>query len=198
MFFFSLGQKRVENTFSSLLDVDGTEKYSQADIELILINFYRSLFSKDILDMQLWEELIYDLDTCLTDYEHDLCEGLFMKEELFTALLGLQTGKSGGSDGLPPGFYSAFWDDLSDSLLSVLNECYNTGSLNLSQCQALLHLFYKKVDRPLPKNWHPISLMNTDYKLASKIITKRLKKVMTSIVHLDQMCGVVGSCIFAN
>ena len=52
--------------------------------------------------MQLREELIYDLDTCLTDYEHDLCEGLFMKEELFTALLGLQTGKSAGSDGLPP------------------------------------------------------------------------------------------------
>ena len=110
----------------------------------------------------------------------------------------LQTGKSGGSDGLPPGFYSAFWDDLSDSLLSVLNECYNIGSFNLSQRQALLHLFYKKVDRPLPKNWRPISLMNTDYKLASKIITKSLKKVMASIVHLDQTCGVVGSSIFAN
>ena len=41
----------MENTFSSLLDVDGTEKYSQADIELILLNFYRSLFSKDILDI---------------------------------------------------------------------------------------------------------------------------------------------------
>ena len=79
----------MENTFSSLLDVDGTERYSQADIELILVNFYRSLFSKDILDMQRQGELIYDLDTCLTDYEHDLCEGLFMKEELFTVLLGL-------------------------------------------------------------------------------------------------------------
>lgn len=79
----------MENTFSSLLDVDGTERYSQADVELILVNFYRSLFSKDILDMQRREELIYDLDTCLTDYELDLCEGLFMKEELFTVLLGL-------------------------------------------------------------------------------------------------------------
>ena len=141
----------MENTFSSLLDVDGTEKYSQADIELFLLNFYRSLLSKAILDMQLLEELIYDLDTCLTDYEHDLCEGLFIKEELFTALLGLQTGKSGGSDGLPPGFYSAFWDDLSDSLLSVLNECYNIGSLNLSQCQALLHLFTIRLIDPCQK-----------------------------------------------
>lgn len=53
-------------------------------------------------------------------------------------------------------------------------------------------------DRPLLKNWRPISLMNTDYKLASKIITKSLKKVMASIVHLDQTCGVIGSSIFAN
>ena len=130
-FFFRLEQKRAEkNSFSSLFDTDGTERFSQAHIELILVNFYKSLFSKDALDMRIQEELIRDLDTCLTDYERDLCEGLFTTEELFTALSGLQAGKSPGSDGLPPEFYSAFWDDLSDSLLSVLNECYNTGSLN--------------------------------------------------------------------
>lgn len=61
-----------------------------------------------------------------------------------------------------------------------------------------LTFIYKNDDRPLPKNWRPISLMNTDYKLASKIITKSLKKVMASIVHLDQTCGVIGSSIFAN
>lgn len=58
--------------------------------------------------MQIQEEFIRDLDTCLTDYERDLCEGLLTKEELFTALSGLQEGKSPGSDGLPPEFYSTF------------------------------------------------------------------------------------------
>ena len=41
-------------------------------------------------------------------------------------------------------------------------------------------------------------LLNTDYKLASKTITERLKKVMSSIVHQDQTCGVVGRSIFSN
>lgn len=50
-----------------------------------------------------------------TDYERNLCEELFTMEELITALFGLQTGKSLGSDGLLPEFYSALWDDLSDS-----------------------------------------------------------------------------------
>ena len=44
----------------------------------------------------------------------------------------------------------------------------------------------------------PISLLNTDYKLASKIITERLKKVMASIVHQDRTCGVLGHSIFSN
>ena len=59
-------------------------------------------------------------------------------------------------------------------------------------------MLYKKDDRRLPKNWRPISLLNTDYKLASTIITERLKKVMDSIVHADQTCGVVGRSIFSN
>ena len=57
---------------------------------------------------------------------------------------------------------------------------------------------YKKDDRRLVKNWRPISLLNTDYKLASKVITERLKRVMQSIVHKDQTCGLVGRSIFSN
>ena len=112
------------------------------------------------------------------------------------ALKGLQTGKSPGSDGLPIEFYSAFWELLCDPLLSVLNDCFRVGSLCTSQREALLRLIYKKDDKRLAKNWRPISLLNCDYKLASKIITDRLKQVMPSIVHSDQTCSVVGRSIF--
>ena len=42
------------------------------------------------------------------------------------------------------------------------------------------------------------SLLKIDYKLASKVATERLKKVITSIVHQDQTCGVVCCSIFSN
>lgn len=47
-------------------------------------------------------------------------------------------------------------------------------------------------------NWRPISLLNTDYKLTSMVITDRLKSVMSSIVHQDQTCAVPGRSIFSN
>ena len=172
---------------------------SQSDIEGVFVDFYRDLFAKDdSIDMQIQTDLIDDLEYSLTDIERDSCEGLFTKDELFSALKGLQTGKSPGSDGLPTEFYLAFWDDLGDFLVLVLNERYRLGVLRYNQRESLLRLLYKKDDRRLPKNWRPISLLNTDYKLASKAITERLKPVMTVIIHRDQTCGVVGRSIFSN
>ena len=94
------------------------------------------------------------------------------------------------SDGLSTEFYLCLWDDLGELLLSVLNESFHAGSLAKRQYEGLLRLIYEKDERQLPRNWRPISLLNTDYKLALKIITERLKKVMPSIVHQDQTCGV--------
>ena len=167
-------------------------------MERILSRFYQSLFTNDVVDMQIQTEIIDDLGFSLTDLEREMCEGLFTLDELLAALKGLQTGKTSGSDGLSTEFYLCFWEDLGESLLTVLNESFHAGSLAKSHYEGPLRLIHKKDDRRLPKNWRPISLLNTDYKLASKVITERLKKVMTSIVHQDQMCGVVGCTIFSN
>ena len=198
-YFFRLEQSRAaSNSFSCLFDENGIEKNSQQDLENILTKFYQTLFTKDSLDMQIQTSIIDALDFSLTDHERELCEGLFTLEELLTALKGLQTGKTPGSDGLSTEFFLHFWDDLGEPLLSVLNESFHADSLAKSQYEGLLRLIHKKDDRRLPKNWRPISLLNTDYKLASKIITERLKKVMGSIVHPDQTCGVLGRSIFSN
>ena len=109
----------------------------------------------------------------------------------------MQTGKSSGSDGLPTEFYLTFWDSLCDSLVLVFNERFRLGVLSDSQHKGLLRLIHKRDERNLAKNWHPISLLNTDYKLPSKVM-ERLKAVMSSIVHQDQTCSVPGRSIFSN
>ena len=198
-YFFRLERTRAaSNSFASLFDENGIEKNSHDDLEKILTHFYQNLFMNDSLDMQIQTDIINALEFSLSDYEREMCEGLFTIDELLAALKGLQTGKAPGSDGLSTEFYLHFWEDLSVPLLSVLNESFHAGSLAESQYEGLLRLIHKKDDRRLPKNWRPISLLNTDYKLASKIITERLKKVMASIVHQDQTCGVLGRSIFSN
>ena len=87
---------------------------------------------------------------------------------------------------------------MGDSLSRVLSERFNLDTLTESQRGSFLRLIHKKDDVRLPKSWRPISLLNTDYKLASKAITERLKSVMSSIVHHDQTCSVPGRSIFSN
>lgn len=110
----------------------------------------------------------------------------------------LQTGKSPGWDGLSTEFSLAFWEIWAILCFLFLNECFRVGSLTASQPVDLLRLIHKKDDRRLPRNWCPITLLNTDYKLALEIIIERLKRVMASVVHQGQTCGVVGRSIFSN
>ena len=64
---------------------------------------------------------------------------------------------------------------------------------------SVTRLIYKKRgDIKNLKNWHPISLLNVDYKIISKVLTSRLAKVLESIVNPDQTCSVPGRSIFSN
>lgn len=105
-----------------------------------MVDFYKNLFTKDNLDLQVQTDLIDDLEFSLSDFDRESCEGEITKDELFLALKGLQTGKSPGSDGLHTEFYLAFWSDLGDVLVSVLNENYRLRSLTDSQARGSLAL----------------------------------------------------------
>ena len=53
-------------------------------------------------------------------------------------------------------------------------------------------LLLLKGDRLDMRNWRPISLLNVDYKLATRTIAARLLKVIHLVVTKDQTCGVPG------
>ena len=59
-------------------------------------------------------------------------------------------------------------------------------------------IFTKRGDMKYFKNWRPISLLNVDYKILSKVITLHLSHVMASIMQPDQTCSVPGRSIASN
>ena len=69
---------------------------------------------------------------------------------------------------------------ISDSFIRCANECFDKGELSTSQKQAVIVLIEKKGrDRSLlDENWQPISLVNVDTKIMSKVIASRIKKVL--------------------
>ena len=128
--------------------------------------------------------------------ECESCEGLLTRKECWEALQSMKNRKSPGNDGLTKECYVCFVNEISPLLIDVLNHSYQTGQLSTSQRQALITLIEKKEkDKRYIKNWRPISLINVDAKLASKVLAGRIKKVLPNIIKHDQMAYVTGKYI---
>ena len=81
-------------------------------------------------------------------------------------------------------------------LVQVFNEAYNAKEMSNSQKQAVITLIEKKdKDRTFLENWRPISLINVDSKIASKVITMRIIKVLPEIIQCNETGYVQNRCI---
>ena len=71
--------------------------------------------------------------------------------------------------------------------MESLNAAYEVGKLSISQHCGVITLI-PKVDLGLLdlQNWRPITLLNTDYKIASKAIARRIETIPPKLVHPDQ------------
>ncbi|CAM2106123.1 unnamed protein product [Caretta caretta] len=110
----------------------------------------------------------------------------------------MPTNKSPGMDGLTVEFYCAFWDILGPDLATVWAESLQGGVLSLSCRRAVLALLPKKGDLRDLRNWRPVSLLSTDYKIVVKAISLWLGSVMADVIHPDQTYTVPGRSIFDN
>ena len=123
----------------------------------------------------------------LNEQEQKQCEGFLTASECLKSLKSIESNKSPRSDGLPAEFYKVFWNDINQHLLNALNCASKKGLLSITQRRELITLIPNK-NKPtnLLKNWRPITLLNCDYKIATKSTASRIRKVLTKILNNDQ------------
>ena len=117
-------------------------------------------------------------------------------KEYFEALTVMHSNKSPGNDGLSKEFYLAFFQTLGSDLMQCLNYSFQEGEKSFSQKQAVMTLIEKKDrDNRYIKNWRPISLLNVDAKILSKVLATRIKRVIHKLVSNEQSAYVPGGHI---
>ena len=91
----------------------------------------------------------------------------------------MKLNKSPGTDGLTADFFKIFWEEIKELVYESIMSSFDKGYLSCEQKRGVLRLIQKKdKDITLIKNWRPISLLNTDYKLLTHVLANRLQKVI--------------------
>ena len=126
-------------------------------------------------------------------------EGIVTEYECACALKQMNNNKSPGSDGLTTEFFKIFWNDIKQFYVKSLNYSFETGNLTTLQKQGIISLLPKK-DKDLCNlnNWRPLTLLNTDYKIATKAIANRIKKYLPNIINCSQTGFIKGRYIGEN
>ena len=202
-YFYSLEKRHHDIKTVSKLKV-GDNCYIEDQFEILKEEkkFYESLYRSTKINPNSFKNSPFfnsENVTTLSEEEKKSCEGLINEEECIIALKDFDNNKTPGTDGLPAEFYRFFWPDICHDLLASYNFAFQHGTLSISQRRGIISLIpKKKKDKTLLENLRPISLLNVDYKILTKVITKRIEKVLPTLINSDQTGYVKGRFIGEN
>ena len=186
-YFCSLEKRNyVNKCMKKIIDKHGSILKDQNKISNEVSSFYSSLYKKRIVERCEITELVNDIP-CLTEVEANTIEGKITLEEASFALKHMKNKKSPGTDGFSAEFFKFFWKQLGDFVVRSLNEGFERGEMSNTQKEGIV-VCIPKGDKPREyiKNWRPISLLNTIYKIGSTCIANRIKGVLPGLINEDQ------------
>ena len=176
---------------------------TQPEIEEQISNFYTDLYreratesSRDEIKQYLGEG--FDIldgicqrnvdPTTMTEIDNPIT-----KQEVLEAIKSGKAGRAPGFSGYTKEFYRHFAPDLIDFILKYIWYTEEQGILSTNQRMGIITLLPKgDKDKKSLKNWRPITLLSTLYKLISSVINNRFRRVLPKIIHQDQKGFVDG------
>ena len=180
---------------------DGSIVTGLNDILTEQVNFYQKLYDCDdeYSNVDIFNYVNPSKITKLGENEKQSIEGDISYDELLSCVKKTKNNKSPGVDGFPVEFIKFFWIDIGKFLLRAINDSYRKNNLSISQTLGVITCIPKPGSpRNLLKNWRPISLLNTSYKLMSSCLAERLKKVLNILIDKDQTGFLPGRLMSEN
>ena len=154
----------------------------------ITAEFYRDLYTKQNCDENIQKELLNNVNKSLSATDKEFCDEAISLIQLENAMKEQPLHKSPGLDGLPVEFYRSMWETMKHDFYDLVTEISKDKDLTFSQKKGAIRIVFKKQDRHNLKYYRPITLLNTDIKIITKVLAVRLRKVLPSLIDLSQTC----------
>jgi len=184
-FFEKYKNKKENKPILGLKNSSGVEVNDQGMIRIVE-EYYTNLFKPKETNQSVVNLFLNNIQAVECE---DLMRNLikpFSMQEIWDAVISFKSDKAPGPDGISVEFYKECFQVIKYDLRKVLNLFLNKGRLPAKYKAGLITLIPKKEPYNEVGNFRPISLLNTDYKIFTKIITNRLNPVLEHIIHESQ------------
>ena len=170
------------------LNINGEKITDMQEILNYEVQFYKDLYSSNNIDDTNINSMLNNtvFETTLSKDDADICDGQISLDEITKAIFNMKHNKSPGLSGISIEFYQTFWNKIKYLVLNSMNEGSIKGEQSPLQKQGVISLLYKKGNPENLENWRPISLLNTDYKIITRVLATRLQKLLPKIISMDQ------------
>ena len=142
--------------------------------------------------------LLSSVKPVVTNNMNEFLVAPYTREDVRKALFQIGDMKASGPDRLHAIFFKRFWhivgEELTDEVLDAINKRKIPAGWNSTNI-----VLIPKVDSPeVISQYRPISLCNVIYKIISKMIANRLKRILPEVISPTQSAFVSGCPIRDN
>ncbi|CDH61168.1 hypothetical protein RO3G_01611 [Lichtheimia corymbifera JMRC:FSU:9682] len=187
-FYRVIKERQQQQTIQSLkCSSTGTTLRDPKELIATTRCFYENLYTPDDIDTQAVDSILANIPASVkipTADAEDMIAPVH-KVDLLDLLARTPTDRSPGLDGIPFEVYRHLAPRSSQFcalLLKVVQQAFN-GIFPTSWSETRMVLLYKKGDPELLTNWRPLSLINTDAKLFTKVVANRVNTVLPRLIN---------------
>ena len=126
------------------------------------------------------------------ELERGWLERRFEKDEILLVVRDMEGDKAPGPDGFSMAFFHHCWRVVEWDVLAVFEEFYQHNKFEKSLNATFIALILKKNDASNIRDFRPISLVGSLYKILAKVLANRLKVVLDQSIIESQNSFVGG------
>jgi hypothetical protein len=178
-FHASASARNKRNAIKKLRDTNDILVKDQTGLCNIAQSYFQNLFVPNHGDHA---PIVATISQRVTYIDNQMLIALFTEEEFRQAAFSMHPDKFLGPDGLNPGFYRKFWPLFGREFFEACCSWLEDGQIphNINDTNIAL---VAKVDRPESmKDLRHISLCNVVYKILSKVLANRLKRILPTCI----------------
>ena len=145
-----------------------------------------------------YEVQVENVERCITPEMNKYLLEAFGAEEVRYAINQMHPTKSLGPNGMSLLFYQKYWEVVSPYVTKCVLQILNSGSLPCVLNETYICLILKVQCPQKITEFRPINLCNVIYKIVSKVLANRLKRILPKVIGEAQSAFVPGRQITDN